>query len=459
MEKVISFIKNNKFNISVLILYLLIASFALFHHELWRDEAQAWCLVRDMDFSGMFYITRTEGHPLMWYLILFPFAKMGASVISMQIISLVFVFLAVFFFLFKSPFNNWIKVLTIFSAGMLYYLPVVARNYCLIPIFLFLLAYTYKDRKEKPVLYTTLLILLSNTHSLMLGFCATLALFFCYEMIKSKINKTKLLSIVFLIINFVFLFLCFWGMNEVNHATMSYGVENKFFFIRAIHFLYTFFLYPFNKIFWLFPALFFLILIITCLISFFKQDKKIFTVFTASLIFQWYIYYNIWYMGVLYQKSFIFILIMIFCYWIYSLDNKSKILTSMISIFLLCSFISSGFVIKQEIQQQFSGSKQTAKYIRNNLNDEKIFFVYGEPYYYSVLSAYLPDKKFYMANNNFYVTYHTFDVSKINFANKKPEAKYHISIPNSSFSGENIIFISDTNPIFNNNEIFAIYKK
>ena len=161
----------NKFNIILFIIYLVITVLAMFHHEIWRDEAQAWCLVRDLSFTETFNMARVEGHPFLWYLLLMPFAKLGLPVLSMQIVSLIFVSIAILFLLFKSPFNKLEKVLICFSAGMVYYLPIVARNYSLIPIFLFLTAFLYSKRIEHPYLYILSIIMLSQTHIYMLGIC------------------------------------------------------------------------------------------------------------------------------------------------------------------------------------------------------------------------------------------------------------------------------------------------
>ncbi|MCD7878381.1 MAG: hypothetical protein LUG16_00425, partial [Candidatus Gastranaerophilales bacterium] len=117
----ISFIKNNKFNILLVAIWLFITIFAMFSHEIWRDEAQCWCLARDLNFVELFSAARVEGHPMLWYLLLFPLAKIGFPVISMQVLSLFLVFLAVVFFVFKSPFDNIFKFLFVLSAGMAYY--------------------------------------------------------------------------------------------------------------------------------------------------------------------------------------------------------------------------------------------------------------------------------------------------------------------------------------------------
>lgn len=464
MKNISAFIKNNKFNFAIIILYTIIVFFAMFNHEIWRDEAQVWCVVRDMDFFQIFQTTRIEGHPVLWYLILLPFAKLGADVITMQIISLLFVLAAVICFVFKSPCGNLLKTFVVFSSGLLYYLPVISRNYSLVPVFLFLTACLYSKRKENPVLYALCIIFLANTHVLMLGFCLILAFLFFIETIKDKINKKSAAAIILLAINFIFLFLCFWGMQNVNHATAFYAQNPKDILTAIVYFAQIFFLFPLSMLPGWFSCLLFYILLFLTLGFYLKNDKKIFTILFVSLCFQWYIYYKIWYIGIVYQKSFLLMLVILFCYWIYTKtsENKSKFLTFITAVFFIISFISSYFNIMLEANYQYSGSRQLANYIRKNLNDEKEFIVWGYPFCFSVISAYLPDKKLYMIDREYYITYYSFDLDNKKTKLPKPESSYYITVAGYTI-GYDYEKVFQTNPDIINlteyNEIFSIYKK
>ncbi len=61
---------------------LLIAAFfalglvQIFHHPLWQDEWQAWLVVRDSpSLFELFRNLRYEGHPALWYLVLYPLSR------------------------------------------------------------------------------------------------------------------------------------------------------------------------------------------------------------------------------------------------------------------------------------------------------------------------------------------------------------------------------------------------
>lgn len=161
--------KNNKANIFIMAVYIILTFTFIFFHEQWRDEAQAWLISRDLSFTGIISQLKYEGHFLIWYLILMPFAKSGLPFITTNIISTILVCISVWIILTKSPLKSYQKGLFIFSAPMLYLYPTISRCYAILPLAICLTAYFYKDRKEKPIRYILAIALLANTHVIMLG--------------------------------------------------------------------------------------------------------------------------------------------------------------------------------------------------------------------------------------------------------------------------------------------------
>lgn len=153
----------------ILALYILLNSILILHHENWRDEAQAWQIAKQLSLPDIFRQLKYEGHPCLWYLILFPFAKLGFPFGCIGFISLFFMAIAVWLILKKAPFCILVKVLLVFSPFFVYYYPVISRSYCLIPPLLAWLAALYPRRKEKPLWYGAALALLTQTHIFMIG--------------------------------------------------------------------------------------------------------------------------------------------------------------------------------------------------------------------------------------------------------------------------------------------------
>ena len=433
----------------------------MFHHEIWRDEAQVWCIVRDMSFIDVFKTSRLEGHPSFWYMLLFPFAKLGLPVFSMQIVSLVFVFIAVNIFLFKSPFNNYQKAVIVLGNVLLYYMPTIARNYCLIPIFIFLLATIYPQRQIKPYLYSILIILLSQTHLLMLGFCAILAFIFSLERLNIMLKDKKpiyLMPILLLFANFIILAVMFIHAPQENYAISSYAHRDTTLSFSIIQFVLSFFPHTTNFI-EPFAIIAFSVVTYFILNLFFKSDKKMFTVYMCSFLYLVYIFACIWYGGVNFQKAYTILLVLLFCYW--NCENKSKSLSIIISMIFTINFIYSFFDIYREIKYQFSASKPMAQYIKNNVKSNTICVI-GNVYLYTAISAYLPDKKLYSLNENDYFTYYDF-LHKPSLVRKNIECKYYLTHYSINMDDNYKLLYKTSNYILSHNgdeaEVFKLYMK
>lgn len=457
MDKAVDFIKNNKFNILLLFVYLFVIACVMPNHELWRDETQAWCIARDLSMLDAYNAARVEGHPMLWYLIIMPFAKLGCDVFVMQIVSALFVFGAVFFLLFKSQFNNFIKTVFVFSCGMIYYLPVVARNYALIPLFLFLLAHLYSKRKQHPVLYSILIILLANTHILMLGFVCILALLFLIDLFKEENKKTLIISSILLGVNFVFLFLSFYFVQGLNHAVVNYGQTSVSIVEALKQYALNFFVYPYKSNI---DVCAFYVLFLMILVCFYRESKRIFIILLGSFLYHFFVYYKVWFSGVSYQKAFLLFLVVVFCYWICS--NRNKILSITISIIFVVSAIFSIPIINMEIKYPFSANKEMAKYIKENLKEEKEIGVVSYPFLISGLSAYLPDKKLYSFINKYYITYYDFNSKKTKYAQDEPNVNYFIVHSHFEMTDDFEEIFKTTENIINIGEYpetFSLYKR
>jgi len=421
--KIKKFFCENKFNIILAVIWIIAAVIAMLHHELWRDEAQVWCIVRDLNFIDVVKTAQIEGHPLLWYIILFPFAKLKTGVLLMQVISLALVFAAVLLILFKSPFNKFEKVIVIFSAGMIYYLPVVARNYSLIPVLLFTLACMLPKRAKFPYWFTVIIVLLSNTHLYMLGFSLVLSLFFCAERI-GEYFKTKeiknIIPAVILLVNFLLLCLSFYPAAGANYALESVIKENLSFYslfilaAKALSFPIFKNAEVLRKYFGIISVLVFYPFLIAFMFSLLKTSKKLALTALMGIIYLFIVFKSVYFGGILYQKIYIIFLILIFCYWCIKQNPETVSKCAHISFYVLflTSLIVSPFVIADEYRYNFSGGKQIAEYIKKNLNDENTFIAYGNPFLYSSISAYLPDKKLYNVITETYISYYSFSKDK-----------------------------------------------
>ena len=175
----------------LLALYFSFHLFLILHHEAFRDEAQAWTIAKNTTFSELFADLSIEGHPCLWFLIIRPFAKLGLSFRSFSYISLIFMTVSAAVFLFRAPFGNILKVISLFSFAFCYNSPVMPRTYCVITLLIMILAVLWPDRTEKPILYGCIIALLFQSHIILAGFAGglVLELFIQWCRKKPRINR------------------------------------------------------------------------------------------------------------------------------------------------------------------------------------------------------------------------------------------------------------------------------
>lgn len=162
----------------LLVEYVLINLILLLYHEPWRDEAQIWLLARDVPVWKLPAQMAFEGNPCLWHLLMVPFARLGIPCFMQNVISYLAVTAAAFLLVYRSDFPYGVKALLLCSPFLTYYYGVIAGSYCLIPLFLFLLADWFPTRKEKPVRYMIVTALLMQTHTIM--FATSFLIMLCY---------------------------------------------------------------------------------------------------------------------------------------------------------------------------------------------------------------------------------------------------------------------------------------
>jgi hypothetical protein len=148
--------------IVTLCLYAGLLIWAFPHHEPWADEAQAWQIARTLPFAQMFHLLAYEGHPGLWYLLLWPLSRLHVSYTGMRCVAAVIAFAGVTVLVSTSPFPRFVKLLLPFSFYLAFQYAIVARSYVLAPLLLFLCAYFWTQRPRRPLAVAVCLGLLAN---------------------------------------------------------------------------------------------------------------------------------------------------------------------------------------------------------------------------------------------------------------------------------------------------------
>ena len=164
------------------------------------DETHAF-VISQLNFLEIFQLSRIEGHPILWYLILKPFSSLNLYPYSLTIINWIFASLMILIFWKKAPFNNYIKFLLTFSYPFFQYFGIVSRPYTLGVLVIFLLCSFYKDSTKKPILYSILLVLCANISAITAFIAFGFGVLFLYDIFKNKLEKKEvaLISVIFFI--------------------------------------------------------------------------------------------------------------------------------------------------------------------------------------------------------------------------------------------------------------------
>lgn len=210
-------LKNNLYIIG----FTLIISFAVYFN--WQtppnlDEARAYIISRYLSPFEIFTISKTEGHPFLWFYILMPIAKLHLFYpIPLYVINLTFILIALYFFYKNKIFPLYLKYFVTLSLPFLKLYNSFARCYSLTIMLSFIILSFYKQRFSKPFIYLTLIILLANSSSTGFFIASSLGLLFLYENIfqkqYTKQSTTIRLTFVFGAIELLLIFLQFYGYN------------------------------------------------------------------------------------------------------------------------------------------------------------------------------------------------------------------------------------------------------
>lgn len=401
----------------VIFVYSVVVAFGVIYHEPWRDEAQAWLIARDLDLLGILKQMGYEGSPALWHFLLHLLAKSGFPYQTQAIIHATLAIICVSIFVIWAPFNKSIKTLFVFSYYISYEYAIIARNYNLSILFLFIIATIYPSRFNRPVAYSLPIFLLFNTNVHSYFAAVALLLLFAYEIIREKHS-------------FEFYFALFIMITGGLIAVLQLIPPSDG--LITGHVRYIALVQPFNAIVQaLMPGATYNI--ITYIIAFsalviisLQLYAKPQAIFILSLSYLWLFYIITFkYPGLMRHQGFALIF-MIFAIWLskHHKNTESSIgdyrVTYMSAkgllvhnipnyVLALCLALSCVYSLKMYVREycyNFSSAKQMSQYmIRNGFN--KFEIVALDRFQATALLPYLPYTKFWFTESENYETYIT----------------------------------------------------
>ena len=183
--------KETHYALGLAFLFLAVGAYTTSHHEMWRDEIQAWLLARDSaSVFELFAHLKYEGHPGIWHLCLMPLTRITHAPVIMQVFHLLIATITVYLFVRYAPFNRFQKFLFCFGYFVLYEYAVLARNYALGLLLITVFCILFSERYRHFIWIGCVLFLLSHTsvHALILTIAIGLALC-CEYLYRNQLSK------------------------------------------------------------------------------------------------------------------------------------------------------------------------------------------------------------------------------------------------------------------------------
>src|SRR5690349_982865 len=151
--------------VAVVLIYAVVVVWVAVHHEPWRDEVVPLSIARNAhSLAELAAPLRFEGHPILWYLLLWCSYRLVGSVAVLKAASLGCAIGGIAL-LNAGPLPWWIRVPFTFSFFPLYQYSVVSRGYSLELLLLFVFCALFPRRREHPVLVALVLGALANTEA------------------------------------------------------------------------------------------------------------------------------------------------------------------------------------------------------------------------------------------------------------------------------------------------------
>jgi hypothetical protein len=113
-------------------LFAVLLALVTSQHEMYVDEAQAWLIARDSgNLLELVRHLRYEGHPALWYLLIYLPAHLSANLEWMQVLNYVLSLAMAWLVLSERRMPLTMRVMLVFSVPLFFYMGVVARSYML----------------------------------------------------------------------------------------------------------------------------------------------------------------------------------------------------------------------------------------------------------------------------------------------------------------------------------------
>jgi len=409
--------------------FTAITAFLASRHEPWYDEYHVWFMCRDMSLLELWRAMTEEGHFILWHLLVFPFAKLGASWWCLEVLSVAFVSCAAWLLVFCSPFEWPALCLILFSFPMVYDYPVVSRCYALIPPILFGLGALYHDQDKHRWLYCFLIGLLAHTHVFVEGLVAALFLLYLYEQVyllhkAGKPVQDSILPAVLIIVMVLLAFIQVTG--SLSYGQSTFDADKRGLAITLHHLggaygmFFTFGMrtrilhgdwLPLLPILIASVLLLAVVLVLLYRIFWKRRENRRFALVLLAAI-GWQVLFSLFIYCFAYQRVYLPMLMVCFALWcVYEKDMRKETMVLLLILFLLTARdipfndINHSYCHDMEVYEQILDRVEPGTTVYVEDASEPMYFpllqdTYDLRYLGPVGTAVLPDPPFWLVTEN-----------------------------------------------------------
>jgi hypothetical protein len=166
-------------------LWLAVVGALAWRHVIWRDEARALSIaIQGEDWVAMLRGLHGEGHPALWYLLLRAAHDIAGRPEVLPVLALMVAVVAAWLIVWRSPFPQAMRGLILASHFFIYEFSVMARNYGIGMLILFMLAIAYPRYRGRGVALGALLFLLANCNVIATILAGAFVIFWFVEVLE-----------------------------------------------------------------------------------------------------------------------------------------------------------------------------------------------------------------------------------------------------------------------------------
>lgn len=223
-----------------LALFAILLALLTARHEMYLDEVNPWLVVRNAGgLPGIFHHLRYEGHPAVWFLLLYAVSRLTSNLVAVQCINFVLAMLFAAQVMTMRKLSLSVRVLLLFGVSVFFTMGVLARSYMLTALLLIASARMLLAKPQRPWIALCLLALAINTHFLAIPIVASIYLWLywlwpdlTFRTLVARFRETGFrLSLVLM---FAALIACYFTLRPARDVVTHYAIPGATVFDYAV---------------------------------------------------------------------------------------------------------------------------------------------------------------------------------------------------------------------------------